>query len=233
MVDNGKELERIISEGLFTREDDNGNKGSDKQEAGEEKEERKSRRKRSTKEARQRDNSEGSEGTTEGREKSEEQSEELSGLASVDDKPEQIFLEVDKKSKKKSVKKGRDKVKEEIKLILVAVYSAVGALVDECFHLTPQESEILADAIVRYLEEHKLLETVKEKSSLINLIIAFASVNTPKLLTYYAKLQKKEGGTKNDKSREATNNTEPSTGTVSRTEPDAGDVKTNLVKYYS
>ena len=233
MAEHGKELDGLFREAFFAGKEADGNK----QETDEEKEERGSRRKRSTKETketRQRDSSKGTaeEGRAERREE-DKQDEEVSGLASVDS-PEQIFLEIEKKAPKKktTTKKVKDKVKEEIKLILVAVYSAAGTLIDECFHLTPQESEILADAIYRYLEEHNLLETVKEKSALLNLVIAFASVNIPKLLTYYSKVKAK-GGKQVEQDGKAEDNTGNSDNTVRETEPSASDVKTHLNQYYS
>ena len=231
----GKELERIIRESVNSGKDNNGN---NKETDDKEKEEGRDRRKGNTKKGTtgQRDSSEGTEGREEGttEENKEEKSEGVSGLADLE-KPEQIFLEVDKKPSKKktTAKKGRDKVKEEIKLILVAIYSAAGTLIDECFHLTPHESELLSDAIVRYLEEHNLLETVREKSALENLIIAFASVNIPKILTYYNKTMRKKGvNKKDDKSRETQDNTGTSTDTVPGTSTDVDNVKTSLNSYY-
>ena len=130
--------------------------------------------------------------------------EELSGLA-VLDKPDEIVVEVEEKKKKKTKKTAkRDRIKDEIRLALVAVYGVAGALIDECFFLKPNESELLAEAIYRYLEEHNLLDALREKSATINLIVVVLSVNIPKIYTYYEKIRKErsiEIG-KQDKSKE-------------------------------
>ena len=133
-----------------------------------------------------------------------EKEKELSGLA-VLDKLDEIVVEVEEKKKKKTKKTTkRDRIKDEIRLALVAVYGVAGALIDECFFLKPNESELLAEAIYRYLEEHNLLDALREKSATINLIVVVLSVNIPKIYTYYEKIRKErsiEIG-KQDKSKE-------------------------------
>ena len=129
---------------------------------------------------------------------------ELSGLA-VLDKPDEVVVEVEEKKKKKTKKTTkRDRIKDEIRLALVAVYGVAGALIDECFFLKPNESELLAEAIYRYLEEHNLLDALREKSATINLIIVILSVNVPKVYTYYDKVQKERRDKvgRQDKSKE-------------------------------
>ena len=119
-----------------------------------------------------------------------EKEKELSGLA-VLDKPDEIVVEVEEKKKKKTKKTTKkDRIKDEIRLALVAVYGVAGALIDECFFLKPSESELFAEAIYRYLEEHNLLDTLREKSAMINLIVVVLSVNIPKIYTYYEKIRK-------------------------------------------
>ena len=122
--------------------------------------------------------------------------------------PEKVVLETDvKKSKKKTAKKRKDRIKDDIKLALVSIYGAAGIWIDKCFFLQPDESERLAEAIYRYLEEHNLLDTISEKSATVNLLIVFASINIPKALTYYNKTKKKEGELKQNgrQSRETAN----------------------------
>ena len=133
-----------------------------------------------------------------------EKEKELSRLA-VLDKPGEIVVEVEERKKKKTKKTTkRDRIKDEIRLALVAVYGVAGALIDECFFLKPNESELLAEAIYRYLEEHNLLDALREKSATINLIIVILSVNVPKIYTFYDKVQKerRDKGGRQDKSEE-------------------------------
>ena len=137
-----------------------------------------------------------------------EKEKELSGLA-VLDKPDEIVVEVEEKKKKKTKKTTkRDRIKDEIRLALVAVYGVAGALIDECFFLKPNESELLAEAIYRYLEEHNLLDALREKSATINLIIVILSVNVPKIYTFYDKVQKERRDRvgRQDKSKEVDRN---------------------------
>ena len=164
-----------------------------------------------------------------GKTRGEQSSKEISGLASLE-KPEEVIVEVEEKKTKKKQTKKKDRIKEEIKLVLIGVYSVAGILLDECFYLKPNESEILADAIYRYLEEHNLLNVVREKSATLNLIIALISVNLPKILTYLSKLEKRRR--ENEKSRETTNNNEPNNDGMQGEHNSIGDTKSHIVRLH-
>ena len=126
-----------------------------------------------------------------GRTASEEQKE-LPRVVSIkeeDEEPEKLIFEVKEGKKRKAKKKTASKVKDEIKLALVSVYALAGATLDECFFLKPSEADLLSEAIYRYLDEHNLIHTISEKSALVNLIVALVSVNTPKFLEYYKKME--------------------------------------------
>ena len=162
-------------------------------------------------------------------------SEEIPRLVSIEEeKPEEVVVEVEEKKKKKQTKK-KDRIKDEIKLILAGIYGAAGALIDECFYLKPHENEMLADAIYRYLEEHNLLDAIREKSATINLIITVLSVNIPKILTYMSKVSKKrkeERKSANDKSREAAENIVRDNGGMQEREFSYDSLKSYLADYY-
>ena len=112
----------------------------------------------------------------------------------------------------------------------MSVYALAGATLDECFFLKPNEADLLAEAIYRYLDEHNLLDIISKKSALVNLIIALISVNTPKFLTYYVKIKrKKEGSKEDDKEREAKlDNRQNADGR----HPDGVNAKAHLDEFY-
>ena len=150
--------------------------------------------------------------------------------------PEKVVLETDvKKSKKKTAKKRKDRIKDDIKLALISIYGAAGIWIDECFFLKPDESERLSEAIYRYLEEHNLLDAISEKSATVNLLIVFASVNIPKILTYYNKIKEKEGKLKQDgrQSRETASNTRQVNKRTRSTDASTDNAKTYLDGFYN
>ena len=147
-------------------------------------------------------------------------------------KPEQVILEADvKKGKKKTVRKKKDRIKDDIKLALISVYGVAGFWVDECFFLKPDESEKLSEAIYRYLDEHNLLDAISEKSATLNLLIVFASVNIPKVLTYYNKERKLK---QDEKQGRKTTNSDRKPDKPTRSRDANGDnVKTFLDGFYN
>ena len=165
-----------------------------------------------------------------------EEQKEFPRVVSIDEEqPEQFILEVkESKRKKKTKKKTANKVKDEIKLALVSVYALAGATLDECFYLKPNEADLLAEAIYRYLDEHNLIHTISEKSATFNLIVALVSVNLPKFTEYYKNLKSKKGRQQNnDQEREAKVNSGQSIDRVPGGQPDSDNAKAYLTEFYS
>ena len=190
------------------------------------------------KEARQRNKSKDKKGGGGRTAKNEKQSEEIPRLAIEDEQPEQLLLEItettnNKKKRKKTVKKTANKVKDELKLALVGAYGLLAVTLDDCFYLKPNEADILAEAIYRYLDEHDLIHTISEKSATLNLIVALITVNTPKILIYYRNLKdKNKEGKGDDKKGEARISNRESVDRVSRGEHINNNVKTHLNEFY-
>ena len=235
----GKDMERIQHDSRQDNKLGNGEGGN--KETVEEKAEGKTEREEGTREAREgRSKGVGGERENTGRTGTKGREDEQTGRDGFhiqEDivKPEEVILEAEaKKSKRKTAKKRKDRIKDDIKLALISIYGAAGIWIDECFFLKPDESERLSEAIYRYLEEHNLLDAISEKSATVNLLIVFASVNIPKILTYYNKI-KKEGKLKQhgEQSRKTANSArEPDKRTRSR-DADADNAKTFLDGFYN